>query len=282
MSRLHHRAALALSLLATATISPLAQAELFPRWEAGAGATVLNFPYYRGSDQAKTYLFPVPYFIYRGKFVQVDRQKVRGLFLRNEYGELDVSINGSPPVRSKDIRAREDMPDLDAAFEIGPSVNLFLYRSQDHKRGIDLRLPLRSVTVTDFHHLQNAGWLAQPQLVLDLQDQLGGRGWNFGLAAGLLFADQRYHHYFYGVDSAFARPDRPAYEAHGGYSGGQLVGSLTKRYDRWWVGGFMKYDNLTGAAFADSPLVRTRQAYSGGLAVVWVFSQSEERVEALP
>ena len=280
MNQLHRHLFLTLPLLAAALLSPRAHAEPYPRWEAGAGATVLQFPYYRGSDQSATYLFPVPYFVYRGKYIQVERQKVRGLFLKNDYGEIDISINGSPPVRSKDIRARQGMPDLDAAFEIGPSLNAFLYSSDDRRLGLDLRLPLRSVFVTDLSHVRHAGWLAQPQIVLSMRDQENPSSWNLGVAAGLLFADSSYHHYFYGVDDAFANPDRPAYHARGGNAGSQLITSLTKRIDRWWIGGFMKYDSLSGAIFADSPLVKTKQAYSGGIAVVWVFAQSEERVQA--
>jgi len=39
----------------------------FPLWEAGLGATVLRFSDYRGSDEFRSYLFPLPYFIYRGE-----------------------------------------------------------------------------------------------------------------------------------------------------------------------------------------------------------------------
>jgi MipA family protein len=255
-----------------------ARAERLPLWEAGAGLTVLQFPYYRGSDQSEHYLFPIPYFVYRGRFLKVDRQKVRGLFFESAYGELDVSINGSPPVRSRDVRAREGMPDLDGAFEIGPSANIFLSHSADGRRRLDLRLPLRKVFFTDLKHIDNGGWLAQPQVVLDYST--GSRGWNFGLTAGALFGDARYHDYFYGVDNIQVRPDRPAYQAHGGYAGAQLIASLSKRFEKFWFGSFMKYDNLAGADFDASPLVRTREAYSGGVAFIWVFAQSEERVAA--
>ena len=98
---------------ATLFLAAPARADLYPLWEGGAGLTVLQFPYYRGSDQSDRYVFPVPYVVYRGPFLKVDRQKVRGLFFESEHGELDVSINGSPPVRSKEIRAREEAPARD-------------------------------------------------------------------------------------------------------------------------------------------------------------------------
>jgi outer membrane protein len=55
--------------------------------------------------------------------------------------------------------------------------------------------------------------------------------------------------------------------------------TLSKRYRRYWVGGFLRYDNLTGAVFDDSPLVRDRSALAGGLAVSWIFGESSHLVD---
>ncbi|MHB9102535.1 MAG: MipA/OmpV family protein [Sulfuricella sp.] len=41
----------------------------------------------------------------------------------------------------------------------------------------------------------------------------GNAGWNLGLAAGPIFADQRYHQHFYGVDPAYATAARPIQRA---------------------------------------------------------------------
>jgi outer membrane protein len=46
-----------------------------------------------------------------------------------------------------------------------------------------------------------------------------------------------------------------------------------------WVGGFVRYDSLNGAAFADSPLVKSRSYVAGGVGVAWVLGQSSERVK---
>ena len=42
-----------------------------PLWEAGAGVAVIDFSDYRGSDERNTYVLPVPYFVYRGKFLKI-------------------------------------------------------------------------------------------------------------------------------------------------------------------------------------------------------------------
>jgi outer membrane protein len=115
---------------------------------------------------------------------------------------------------------------------------------------------------------------------LDLHGIWPGAGWNLGMLAGPLFADSKYHQYFYGVEPAFATPQRPAYSARGGYAGTQFVAALSKRYPGFWVGGFVRWDTLDGAVFADSPLVKTRQYFTAGLAVSWVFADSATRVEA--
>jgi outer membrane scaffolding protein for murein synthesis (MipA/OmpV family) len=94
-----------------------------------------------------------------------------------------------------------------------------------------------------------------------------------------MFADDRYHQYFYGVEPAFATASRPAYNAAGGYAGTQFLVSLSKRFRKFWVGGFARWDTLSGAVFTDSPLVKTHQYFAAGIALAWMLGESETRVE---
>ena len=259
---------------------PTARADRFPLWEAGVGIAGIRLPDYRGSDQTRVHILPVPYFVYRGEFLQVDREKVRGLFLRREHWESDVSVGATVPVKSGDNAARRGMPDLDATIEVGPSLNFFLQHSSDGKFKLDMRLPLRAVNATDLHKVRQVGWIFQPNLNLDVHDLFGSLGWNLGILGGPLFGGRRYHRYLYGVDPPFASAARPAYNAAGGYGGTQFIAAISKRYPRLWLGGFVKYDNLSGAVFADSPLVKRKQNVSAGLAVTFVLGRSERSVEA--
>lgn len=261
-------------VLALMLLPLLTAAQDKPLWELGAGAAVISFADYRGSDKQRSYLLPLPYFIYRGEFLQVDRDKMRGLLFKTERVELELSANGTVPVRSRDNPVRQGMPDLDPTLELGPSLNILLMSTPQRTR-LTLKLPVRAVIASDFHHVQNAGVLSQPQLNLDVT--MAG-GWQLGLAAGPLFADRRYHQYFYGVDPAYATAVRPAYRARGGYSGLQLVAAASKRFDKLWIGGFIKYDDLSQAVFADSPLAERRNNVSAGIAVAWIFAQSPQRV----
>jgi MipA family protein len=257
-----------------------ARAEPLPLWEAGAGIAGLSIPDYRGSDERHTWILPVPYFVYRGDFLQIDERRMRGLFWKTDRAEVDVSVNGSVPVKSNDNEARRGMPDLDPTLEIGPSLNVFLYRSDDKKRKLELRLPVRAVLASDFSHVQHAGWVFQPNLNLDVRDPFGYHGWNLGLLGGPIFSDHKYNRHFYAVDPAFANADRPAYAAGGGYGGAQFIAALSKRYPGFWIGGFVKWDTLDHAVFADSPLVKSKQHFAGGFAIAWILGVSKTRVEA--
>lgn len=255
-----------------------AQTETKPLWEVGAGLAAIDFPVYRGASEHRLYLLPIPYVVYRGEMLQVNRERVRGLIFRRDSVELDVSVNGSVPVKSKDSIARQGMPDLDPSLEIGPSLNVHLRYSEDRKTNLDMRMPLRYVIATDFSHFQHVGWLFQPQLNLDMRD-MNYSGWNMGLVGSLIFSDRRYHQYFYNVAPQFATATRPSYNAGGGYSGTQLALACNKSQDNLWMGGFMKWDNLKGAVFADSPLVKSRQHFTLGFAFAWVFDKSDRMVD---
>jgi outer membrane protein len=264
----------AIVIFAGALVAAPVSGEVLPLWELGAGIGVVDFPDYRGANERHTYALPIPYVVYRGDIFQVDRQKVRGLLARTERLELDMSVNGSVPVKSDSTQARSGMPDLDPTLELGPSLNVALVRAPRYS--LDLRFPVRAVVATDFRSASDQGILAQPNLNLDLA--LDG-GWKLGLLAGPLFATRRYHEYFYSVAPQYATPDRPAYAAPGGYSGGQALVAFSRRFENLWLGGFAKFDALQGAAFEDSPLVKRKQGWAAGFAVSWIFVRSTRTVE---
>lgn len=260
----------------TTCVWPLAQAESLPLWELGAGAAVVSFPDYRGSDKQRNYVLPLPYVVYRGDMLQIDRERVRGLLFKTERVELDVSVNGSVPVHSGNNSARQSMPNLDPTLELGPSLNFLLAQNLQRYK-LTLKLPLRAVIASDFHHARSAGMLTNPQLDLDVPM---AQGWKLGLVAGALFGDRRYHEYFYSVAPQYASAGRPAYDAPGGYSGAQFIAAASKRFDRIWIGAFLKYDNINHAAFEASPLVERRSNLAAGFGLSWVFAQSVQRVQA--
>ncbi len=242
-----------------------------PLWELGLGAGVLRLPHYRGADQSHTWLLPVPYIVYRGEIFKADRDGARAMLVDADRFKVDLSASASAPTRSRDNQAREGMPDLKPTIEVGPNLNWTLGRGRDWK--LDLRLPVRAaVTVGSEPRL--AGWISTPNLNLDLRQG----SWNIGLLGGPVFGDRRLHRYFYEVAPAYASAQRPAYTARGGYGGSTLLAAVSQRQGQRWLGGFVKFDQLSGATFADSPLVRQRSQWSVGVAVSWVLASSSQRV----
>ncbi|RJG07659.1 MipA/OmpV family protein [Noviherbaspirillum cavernae] len=266
-------------LLAGLLTLPAAHAEQLPLWEAGLGVATISLPNYRGADESGTYVLPAPYFVYRGDFFKADRDGIRSVFFESERVEVNISLNATLPVDSKDNPARRGMSDLKPTIELGPTASFTLWRTPGDKVKLDLRTPVRAA-ITIESSPKTIGWVFSPNLNLDIKDPAGLAGWNLGMLAGPLFQSRKYNDYFYSVGAADATAARPAYSAPGGYAGSQFTMAMSKRFPRYWVGGFLRYDTLGGAAFEDSSLVRKRSAVSAGVAVAWVFGESSTRVEA--
>lgn len=250
-----------------------------PLWELGAGAATLSVPDYRGSAQRKTYYLPLPYFVYRGAFFKADRNGARAALFESERLQINLSVNASLPVSSSDNRLRRGMADLKPMVEVGPTAGVNLWKSSGGNMKLDFRAPLRAAITVESSPRQ-IGWLFAPGLNLDIRDPAGYGGWKLGVGAAPLFTSRGYNRYFYSVGADEATLARPAYSAPGGYAGLQLSSTLSKRFAHYWVGAFLRYDNLAGAVFADSPLVERRDALSAGVAVSWIFGASTIQVEA--
>jgi len=259
------------------TSGALHAAEERPLWELGAGVAAFSFPAYRGSDQTNNFLMPVPHFSYNGDFFKADRQGIRGSFFDSERLDLTLSMALSAPASSKDVAVRAGMPDLNGTFEIGPEIDVTFWRSENRARFVKLLLPLRT-GITLESSPQQIGWVFHPKLNMDITDLPGLPGWNLGMLAGPLFGDKRQHAYYYSVEPQYATAARPAYEAKAGYAGMQYLVALSKRFPKYWVGGFARYDNLSGASFEDSPLVRKKDYVAAGIAITWILGESSTRV----
>lgn len=271
------RLAALLAVLAASVASTTMAAEDKPLWELGAGVAALSFPAYRGSDKQRNFLMPVPYFVYHGEFLKADRHGIRGSLFDSDRVDLTLSLSASPPTDSDDVALRDGMPDLKPTAEFGPQMDLTLWRSDSHARFLKLRLPLRAAFTLE-RSPREIGWIFSPNLNVDITDLPAMPGWNLGLVAGPIWATRKQHDYFYGVAPRDATSFRPAYEARGGYSGSQFLVSLSKRYDKTWVGAFVRYDTLSGASFIDSPLVARKHFAAAGIAVSWILDESKTRV----
>ena len=266
---------------ALASATAAAQVREEPLWEAGLGLAGLYFPDYRGSDRSRGYVLPAPYFVYRGDFLRADRHGLRSVFFNNDRFDLNMSVGASLPVDSEDNPARAGMPDLKPSVELGPALDINLWRHANGRTKLDLRLPVRGAFTIESSP-RGVGWEFHPNLNVDIHAPGGLTGWNLGLRAGLMYADDRHARYFYEVKPEFATATRPAYQAQGGYAGAQVIVALSKRFPKYWVGGFLRYDSLRGAAFEDSPLVTSKNYFAAGIGISWIFAESSTRVVVDP
>lgn len=272
------RARVAPVLVGALAALPAAAAEREePLWEAGVGLAGLHFPDYRGSSQSRNYLLPVPYFVYRGNRLRADRQGVRRILFDNERIVLNMSVGASLPVSSDKNRAREGMPDLKPSLELGPTVEVNLWESGDERTRLELRTPLRGAISVE-RDPRYVGTQFFPHLNIDVHDFAGFRGLDFGALAGPVFTDKRYNRHYYAVEERFATAARPAYEPRGGYAGMEFIVGVSKRFPKYWIGAFARYDTLRGARFEDSPLVTSKRYVAGGIGISWILGQSQKTV----
>ena len=139
--------------------------------------------------------------------------------------------------------------------------------------------PRWRAAITVNFHPRYVGLVFAPALDFDMHDLPHLRGWDFGVLAGPRFTDRTYNQTIYGVPAAYATPSRRAYSAAGGYAGAQFTAAVSRRFASFWLGAFVRYDELRGAVFTDSPLVRQRDAVSFGFAAAWIFAQSHRMVD---
>ena len=268
-------ASAAVTLALFAALSPATARADQPLWELGLGVGWLHLPHYRGSDQSRNWLLPIPYFQYRGEIFRADREGAHALLVNEERLKFDLSLSFNTPTRSQDNLARAGLPNLAPTLELGPSVKWVLGagRGSNGSWGLDLRLPVRAVFSLE-KDARLIGTTASPVLNYDWSSQ----GWDTIWQIGPVAASRGYNRYFYGVPTASSTASRPAYEARGGAGGWAATALASRRFGDVWLGTYAQYDSLAGATFNASPLVRARSNFSVGVGLSYVFAVSQTRV----
>jgi outer membrane scaffolding protein for murein synthesis (MipA/OmpV family) len=255
------------------------QAEELPRWELGVGLGGLYMPDYRGANERHGYLLPLPYAVYRGDKVTVDREGMRNKVLGLEQVKLFISVTAGILVHSDKNQARAGMSDLDPTFEIGPSLEIQLWEGQT-KEQLTLALPLRAAVATNLSHFKNIGWVFAPHLDLKLPVFGAKDNGILDFTLGPLYASNKYHDYYYAVGPVFKTAARDAYDARAGYSGSRLTVGISRRVGDIWMGAFARYDDLSGTVFADSPLIKDKKSLMVGGGIAYIFAKSKRETNA--
>lgn len=220
---------------------------------------------YRGSAHYQPYAVPLPYFLYQGPIIKADEDGLRGEFWANHRFEFNISVDGSLSGRSDNNELRMGMNKLYSAFEGGPSFNVNI-TGDSFRDGWSARFPVRAVFTIGGGGLDYIGYLFNPRLTWRASRKIWD--WETSLNLGLLFADKTYHRYYYDVAAEFVTDQRPFYSAGGGYSGAFTRIGFYRRLDNWRLGVSLRYDNLAGVRFGDSPLVETNHFSSVSVGLV--------------
>jgi outer membrane scaffolding protein for murein synthesis (MipA/OmpV family) len=265
----------ALTLLACGSSRTLAaSADNNAHFDLGIGLTALSFPDYPGASSARTFLLPFPYIVYSNRFLDVDRDRVRGKVLAGTRLSLDVDFAGSVAVDSSRNPERKGMPNLDWIGEAGPALRYRFWDGGDG-RHLDAVLPIRSAVSFHVLTLHRRGWVLAPRLEFESEQARDGYRYGWTVTAGADYADSDYHRYVYGVDSQYATLERPAYSPAGGYGGFHVAIGFSIRHGNLWYGAFCRYVDLQHATFSESPLVSRQNYITAGAAVAWIIRSSD-------
>lgn len=213
----------------------------------------------------------LPYVLYRGPWLRIDRGAFGVRAVKKSDFELDIGFSGSLGTRSKDAPARLGMPELGTLVEFGPRGRWNLGAAPGGGQW-RLELPLRGVfDVSD--RFASRGLALEPEIQWN---HSGLAGWRLTASAGALLGDRQLAGTFYDVGSAYATALRPAYEAKAGLISWRLGLTASHRLTRdWRVFGFGRLDTVAGAANADSPLVSRTTGYSAGVGLQWTWMRSD-------
>jgi outer membrane protein len=244
-----------------------------PLWEVGVFAAGLSQQAYPGADQQVNKGLLLPYAVYRGQVLRADDGGAGLRAVRTDRFELDVSLTGRFGAGSRSLRAREGMRRLGTLVEFGPVARWYLNGRETPGRVI-FELPVRGVFDAG-DRLRHQGLSAEPGL--SVRQRLSST-WGYSLSASVLLGDRRLGSALYGVATAEALPDRPAYGARGGLIAWRLGATVLHQLTPdLRVIGFGRLESVAGAANRDSPLVRRTTGMTVGLGLTYVFARSAAR-----
>jgi len=265
-------------LLAPIMVAPLPGSGAEPSkaterlWEVGAVGVAVTQQAWPGAAEEVRRAVALPYVLYRGPVLRIDRGSAGLRAIRQDNFELDIGVAGAFGSASKDTVARQGMPRLGTLVEFGPRGIWQLGAAPSGGRW-RAELPLRGVFDLD-DRLTGRGWALEPELQYQHD---GVAGWRLSASVGALLGDRRLNGTFYDVGSTHASAARPAYEARAGLIAWRLGMTASHRLSpEWRVFGFGRFDLMSGAANSDSPLVSRPVGFTGGIGLQWTWMQSSQ------
>ena len=263
---------LALWLAAPALAQTRPAADL-PLWEVGVGGFGVSQQAYPGASEQVRRALALPFVIYRGEYLRVDRETLGLRAVNQPLYEVDIGFAGAFGSRAGDSEARRGMPELGTLVEFGPRLKLNLGSVNDDGR-LRAEFALRGVFDLD-DKFRNKGVSFEPRLVWE---QRGGGNWRYGASVGALFGNRKLADTFYAVAPADVLPGRPAYSAESGLIALRLGVNASREITpdlRLFL--FGRLDSVAGAANRASPLVQKTTGASVGIGLAYTFARSSRR-----
>jgi outer membrane scaffolding protein for murein synthesis (MipA/OmpV family) len=241
-----------------------------PLYELGLAGGLAHISDYPGSNQGRTRQIVIPTFRYRGEVFRADKKGTRARFFKTEKTDVDLSFGASFPANSKDNDAREGMSDLHWIGEIGPRLNIELYK--DSKNTIELELPIRFAFSTDFNFTQHRGYRFYPQI--DFRRKVS-EDFKFSFSIKMNWATEGLTDYFYEVSKEDITPDRERFNSKEGYIGSDLSHFISYSSDDIFYILGIKYSNYEGSSNSNSPLFKSKEDTSVFFAINYFFYKSK-------
>ena len=223
-------------------------------WKLGAGIGNITANSYPGSDQTENITSPIPYLEIKTEWFDLDNEGLHTNWFENTNFRLDFSFDLGLPVDSNENNLRTGMPDLQTVGSIGP---LLIYQLHDSKKlKWQLQLPVTYAYAVEDFKASSIGWVSNPRIYFNYLVGDSGRPLDIIASFGPVYGSKDFHQYYYDVESSYVTADRGEYLSEEGAAGYRFNLSVTRRMNGYWLGLYLRYQNLSDAVFADSPLVK--------------------------
>lgn len=240
------------------------------QYKLGIGLGNVSANDYPGSSESQSITSPIPYLQIKTDWFDLDREGLHTNFFANTNFRLDFSFDFGLPVKSSENTARNGMPDLHPVGQVGPLLIYQLIDDPDLKWQI--QFPVTYAYAFDNLDMEYIGWFANPRVYIEYLVSNKNLPLDISASFGPVFGSENYHQYYYSVDNSYQTVDRAAYNADAGPGGYRFNFSVTRRMNGYWLGLYVRYQNLSNAVFADSPLVEQQSYWMIAVGASWLFA----------
>jgi len=240
-------------------------------WKLGVGLGNVTANSYPGSNETKTITSPIPYFNIKTKWFDLDREGLHTNWFTQTNFRLDFSFDFGLPVNSQEVQLRKGMPDLDTVGQVGPVLVYQLI--DDRKLKWQLQWPVTfAYAINESLEMKEVGWLSNPRVYFNYLHNDKKFPLDISISFGPLYGSKKYHQYYYEVLPEFVDVNRNEYLTDEGFAGYRFNFSASQRMNGYWLGLYVRYQNLSDAVFINSPLVNHKDYWFMGVGASWLFA----------